>query len=233
MMNRMKISYFYLFLLGLILILGCNESNTIEEKDTTPTETAVEPETTTTTTTTTTTEPQIMEPTEIPAQPADPRVKLQTTLGDIVIELNLKAAPVTVENFLLYVNEGYYDGLIFHRVIPNFMIQGGGLSADMQQKTTKPPIINEAANELKNDRGTIAMARTADPDSATSQFFINVVDNEPLNYSSNPPGYTVFGKVAEGMDIVDNIAAVETTTVEPYKNVPVVPVVIQKAAVVQ
>ena len=229
MMYRKNNSCFWLFFLGLTLIsfLGCNEGNTIEKKDTTPTETAVEPETTSTT------ELPKMDTNQKPAQPADPRVKLQTTLGAIVIELNPKAAPVTVENFLRYVNEGYYDGLIFHRVMSGFMIQGGGMTADMQQKMTNPPIINEAANGLKNDRATISMARTADPDSATSQFFINVVDNEPLNYSSNPPGYTVFGKVAEGMDIVDNIAAVETTTVEPYKNVPVVPVVIQKAAVVQ
>ena len=176
-----------------------------------------------------------MDTTQKPAQPADPRVKLQTTLGDIVIELNPQAAPISVENFLSYVNEGYYDGLIFHRVIPGFMIQGGGLTADMQQKMTRPPIINEAANELKNDRGTIAVARTADPDSATSQFFINVVNNDPLNYPcpDHPPGYAVFGKVVEGMDIADQIVAVETTTVGNYQNVPVVPIVIQKAAVVQ
>ncbi|MCP4709734.1 MAG: peptidyl-prolyl cis-trans isomerase [Planctomycetes bacterium] len=174
-----------------------------------------------------------MDTTPPPDPPTDPHVKLQTNLGDIVIELNPTAAPVTVENFLRYVTEEYYDGLIFHRVIPGYMIQGGGLTADRQQKMTSPPIINESANELKNDRGTISMARTADPDSATSQFFINVVDNAPLNYTTNSPGYTVFGKVIEGMDVVDAITAVETTTIEMYKDVPVVPIVIQKATVVQ
>jgi len=230
MMYRTKFSYYCLILLILTLIsfLGCNDSKLIGEKEITPTETAVEPEPIPNT------EPQQMDTTQKPAQPADPRVKLQTTMGDIVIELNPKAAPISVENFLRYVNEGYYDGLIFHRVIPGFMIQGGGLTADMQQKMTNPPIINEASNGLKNDRGTISMARTADPDSATSQFFINVVDNNSgLDYDLRPPGYAVFGKVVEGMDIADQIVAVETTTVGNYPNVPAVPIVIQKAAVVQ
>ena len=234
MMYRKINSCFRLIFLGwtLISFLGCNEGQMVE-KEAAPTQAAVVPETTTTTTITTT-EPQKMNPPEKPVPPAVPRVKLQTTLGDIVIELNPQAAPVTVENFLRYVSEGYYDGLIFHRVIPGFMIQGGGLAADMQQKMTRPPIVNEASNGLKNDRGAIAMARTADPDSATSQFFINVANNDPLNYTGPAnPGYAVFGKVVEGMDVVDEIVALATTTVGRFQNVPVAPIVIQKATVVQ
>ena len=139
------------------------------------------------------------------------KVKLTTSMGDIVIELNEDAAPVSVKNFLRYVEEGFYNGTIFHRVMPNFMIQGGGFSADMVRKPTHEPIINEANNGLKNDSGTIAMARTDNPNSATCQFFINHTDNDFLNYGgSNKPGYAVFGKVVEGMDVVDKIAAVET-----------------------
>jgi cyclophilin family peptidyl-prolyl cis-trans isomerase len=128
------------------------------------------------------------------------KVKLETSMGDIVIELDEKAAPVTVKNFLTYAGESFYDGTIFHRVIPKFMIQGGGFTPDMAQKQTHPPIINEANNGLKNNRGTIAMARTNNPDSATSQFFINHKDNPNLNYvDARNPGYAVFGKVVEGM----------------------------------
>lgn len=160
-------------------------------------------------------------------------VKLETTMGDIVIELNEKAAPVTVKNFMAYVGEGFYDGTIFHRVIPNFMIQGGGFTPDMVQKKTHTPIINEASNGLKNDRGTIAMARTSNPDSATSQFFINHRNNDPLNYAGpNNPGYAVFGKVVEGMETVDKIAAVKTTQKGPHADVPVEPVVIKSAKLV-
>jgi peptidyl-prolyl cis-trans isomerase A (cyclophilin A) len=160
-------------------------------------------------------------------------VKLQTSMGDIVVELNAQAAPVTVKNFLRYVNEGFYDGTIFHRVIHGFMIQGGGLTADMTEKETHDPIANEAANGLKNLRGTIAMARSEDPDSATSQFFINHVENERLDYISDAiPGYAVFGQVTEGMDVVDAIARVDTTTREGKINVPVEPITIKSARVV-
>lgn len=160
-------------------------------------------------------------------------VKLQTTKGDIIIELNEKKAPVTVKNFLAYVQEGFYDGTIFHRVISNFMIQGGGFTEDMNRKKPHPPIINEGKNGLKNNRGTIAMARTPDPDSATSQFFINHKDNASLNYvKGRNPGYAVFGKVTEGMDTVNTIAAVKTTTVKGKRDVPVEPVVIKSAKVI-
>jgi cyclophilin family peptidyl-prolyl cis-trans isomerase len=161
------------------------------------------------------------------------QVKLETSMGDIVIELNEEASPITVKNFLRYVEEGFYDGTIFHRVIPDFMIQGGGFTAEMVQKKPHPPIVNEASNGLKNDRGTIAMARTANPDSATSQFFINHKNNDFLNYAGqSKPGYTVFGKVVEGLDVVDAIAAVKTTRKGRYSDVPVEPVVIKSAKVV-
>jgi cyclophilin family peptidyl-prolyl cis-trans isomerase len=160
-------------------------------------------------------------------------VKLETSMGDIVIELNEQAAPVTVKNFLMYVKEGFYDGTIFHRVIHGFMIQGGGLTPDMVRKETRDPITNEANNGLRNERGTIAMARSNDPHSATSQFFINHTDNMPLNYVSNVnTGYAVFGRVTEGMDVVDAIAKVETTTRAGKADVPVEPVVIKSAKVV-
>jgi len=161
------------------------------------------------------------------------QVKLETSMGDIVIELNEEASPITVKNFLRYVEEGFYDGTIFHRVIPDFMIQGGGFTAEMVQKKPHPPIVNEASNGLKNDRGTIAMARTANPDSATSQFFINHKNNDFLNYAGqSKPGYAVFGKVVEGIDVVDKIAAVKTTSKGRYSDVPVEPVVIKSAKVV-
>jgi len=161
-------------------------------------------------------------------------VKLKTSMGDIVIELNEQAAPVTVKNFLRYMEEGFYDGLIFHRVIQNFMIQGGGFTTQMKRKETHQPITNEAANGLKNDRGTISMARTNNPHSATSQFFINHKDNDPLNYIEQVnPGYAVFGKVIEGMDVVDKIAAVKTTIQMGMRDVPAEPVVIQSAEILQ
>ncbi len=161
------------------------------------------------------------------------RVKLETNMGDIVVELDEKAAPVTVKNFLRYVEEGFFDGTIFHRVIKGFMIQGGGFTADMEQKKTHAPIINEASNGLKNNRGTIAMARTQDPNSATSQFFINHKDNHNLNYAGpRKPGYAVFGKVIEGIDVVDKIAAVKTTRKGRYSDVPVETVLIKSAKVV-
>jgi peptidyl-prolyl cis-trans isomerase A (cyclophilin A) len=137
-------------------------------------------------------------------------VILTTSLGEIKLELDAEKAPISTENFLGYVDDGFYDGTIFHRVISGFMIQGGGMTADMNQKSTKAPIKNEADNGLKNDRGTIAMARTADVNSATAQFFINHKDNDFLNHGSRDFGYAVFGRVIEGMDVVDKIAAVPT-----------------------
>ncbi len=162
------------------------------------------------------------------------RVKMETSLGDIVIELNDEAAPVTVKNFLDYIEEGFYDGTIFHRVIPNFMIQGGGLTPDMERKEAREPIINEASNGLGNERGTISMARTSHPDSASSQFFINHRDNPNLNYTgANNPGYTVFGKVVEGIEVVDKIAAVKTTNKGSYRDVPAETVMIKSVKIVQ
>ena len=161
------------------------------------------------------------------------KVKLETSMGDMVIELNEEAAPVTVKNFLGYVEEGFYDGTIFHRVIPDFMIQGGGFTAEMTKKETHAPIVNEASNRLRNERGTTAMARTSDPDSATAQFFINQADNDFLNYvDNNNPGYAVFGKVVEGMEATDTIAAVNTTSQKGMDDVPVEPVVIKSAKVI-
>ena len=159
-------------------------------------------------------------------------VKLATTLGDIVIELNEEKAPVTTQNFLNYVRDGFYDGTIFHRVIPNFMVQGGGFNDQMMQKMTQDPINNEADNGLTNDRGTIAMARTQDPDSATAQFFINHNDNAFLNHTSPDVqgwGYCVFGKVTDGMDVVDAIAAVPTTNRSGHSDVPEDVIVITSA----
>ena len=159
-------------------------------------------------------------------------VKLETSKGEIVIELDGKAAPVTVKNFLGYVTEGFYDGTIFHRVIPGFMIQGGGFTNKLVKKETQDPIINEAKGGPSNQRGTLAMARTNDPDSATSQFFINHTDNEFLNYvDSNQAGYAVFGKVTEGMDVVDAIASVKTSTQKDMDDVPVESVIIISAKV--
>jgi cyclophilin family peptidyl-prolyl cis-trans isomerase len=169
-----------------------------------------------------------------PALAADPRVELKTNRGVIVVELYPDKAPKTVANFLQYVKDGQYDGTIFHRVIDGFMIQGGGFDKDMKQKPTRAPIENEAANGLKNDVGTIAMARTADPHSASAQFFINLKNNAFLNFrepSRQGYGYTVFGKVVTGMDVVEKIAKVPTGNVGPYQNVPGDPVVIESAIV--
>ena len=163
-----------------------------------------------------------------------PKVRLVTSMGDIVLELDSEKAPKTVDNFLGYVKNGFYDGTIFHRVINGFMIQGGGFDRDFDKKTTQPPIGNEADNGLKNDRGTIAMARTSDPHSATSQFFINVKDNPSLDHTSKSPrgwGYAVFGRVVEGMDVVDRIRVVQTTVHGHYRDVPAEPVVIESAVV--
>ncbi|MBI3141129.1 MAG: peptidyl-prolyl cis-trans isomerase [Rhodocyclales bacterium] len=159
-------------------------------------------------------------------------VKLQTNLGTITLELDVEKAPETVKNFLAYVASGHYDNTIFHRVIDGFMIQGGGFEPGMTQKPTQAPVKNEADNGLKNDRGTIAMARTSDPHSATAQFFINVKDNDFLNHTapnSQGWGYCVFGKVVEGMDVVDKIRAVKTGSRSFHQDVPVEDVIIEKA----
>ncbi|MBS1209599.1 MAG: peptidyl-prolyl cis-trans isomerase [Proteobacteria bacterium] len=161
-----------------------------------------------------------------------PQVQIVTSLGAITLELNADKAPQTVANFLKYVEDKHYDGTIFHRVIKNFMIQGGGMTANMAEKSTRAPIKNEANNGLKNERGTIAMARTQAPHSATSQFFINTVNNDMLDYPGMDGwGYCVFGKVIAGMDVVDKIRAVSTKTVGPYENVPQEPVVIKSMQV--
>jgi len=163
-----------------------------------------------------------------------PKVKLATSMGDIVVQLDPAKAPKTVENFLQYVADKHYDGTVFHRVINNFMIQGGGFTADMQQKPTRAPIPLEAGNGLKNEPYTIAMARTANPNSATAQFFINVKDNAMLN-APNPDGfgYAVFGKVVEGQGVVDRIKAVATGNRGPYQDVPTTPVTITSATLVK
>jgi cyclophilin family peptidyl-prolyl cis-trans isomerase len=165
------------------------------------------------------------------AAAAGPQVEMKTSLGVIVIELDAEKAPATVENFIQYVKDRHYDGTVFHRVIPGFMIQGGGFDADFKQKAARKPVKNEAANGLKNDVGTIAMARTGDPHSATAQFFINVADNASLNFRFPTPegyGYTVFGKVTKGMDVVQRIVKVPTGPgPAPHRDVPVKPVVIE------
>lgn len=166
----------------------------------------------------------------------NPQVLLQTNKGDITLELDAEKAPKTVENFLNYVNAGFYDGTIFHRVINNFMVQGGGFEAGMAQKNTNDPIENEANNGLKNDRYTVAMARTNDPHSATAQFFINIADNDFLNHTNPTPngwGYAVFGKVVEGTDVVDTIKGVKTGNKGFHQDVPVEDVIIETASVVK
>ena len=162
------------------------------------------------------------------------RVRMSTILGDMILELDAENAPKTVENFVSYASSGFYDGTIFHRVINNFMVQGGGFDADMRQKTTEAPIDNEANNGLKNNRGTIAMARTMDPHSATAQFFINVSDNDFLNHTAENMqgwGYTVFGQVVEGEEVLDKIRVVPTGSQAGHQDVPVDPVVIESVTV--
>ncbi|HCL87214.1 MAG TPA: peptidylprolyl isomerase [Comamonadaceae bacterium] len=167
------------------------------------------------------------------AQTADPQVKLTTSLGDIVVQLDPARAPATVANFVQYVKDGHYNGTVFHRVMDGFMIQGGGFTPEMQQKPTRAPIKLEAGNGLKNDKYTIAMARTSNPDSATSQFFINVVNNDMLNAPKpDGHGYAVFGKVIEGQAVVDKIKAVPTGNRGGHQNVPATPVLIQSATLV-
>lgn len=166
-----------------------------------------------------------------PSTAAHPRVTLDTSKGKIVIELYPDKAPKSTANFLDYVKSHQYDGTIFHRVIPGFMVQGGGFTAGMQQKPTKDPIVNESSNGLSNERGTLAMARTSDPNSATAQFFINLVDNRNLDGHPGAAGYAVFGKVVEGMTVVDKIASVPTKTSGPFSDVPSEPITILKATV--
>ena len=215
-----------------LLPAGCGKDKSIEPAEETQTEKKVETEETT----------QKNEKPEPPVTKTEPKkpaiedntlkVKLETTKGDIVIELNEEKAPVTVENFLRYAKEGFFDGTIFHRVIADFMVQGGGFTEDMTKKPTHDAIVNEAGNGLKNDRGTIAMARTPNPNSASSQFFINLKNNDFLNYTGpQNPGYAVFGKVVEGLDVVDAIAAVKTTRKGVYSDVPAEAIVIKSASV--
>jgi cyclophilin family peptidyl-prolyl cis-trans isomerase len=163
---------------------------------------------------------------------ANPQVELRTTVGAIVLELDPAAAPKTVENFVQYVKDGHYNGTVFHRVIPGFMIQGGGFTPDMREKPTRPPIRNEAGNGLRNATGSVAMARTPDPHSATAQFFINVADNRSLDFrapTAEGHGYAVFGKVVKGMDVVNRIVKVPTGRRGSHDDVPVKPVIIERA----
>jgi cyclophilin family peptidyl-prolyl cis-trans isomerase len=168
---------------------------------------------------------------------ADPQVQLETSMGTVVLDLDASAAPATVENFLGYVSSGAYEGSLFHRVIPGFMIQGGGFDQEYNRKPTEPPVANEADNGLTNSRGTIAMARTSDPHSASNQFFINVADNEFLDHTEPTPqgwGYCVFGKVIDGMDVVDAIAAVPTGQAGPFaEDAPLQAVTIERASVIE
>ena len=168
--------------------------------------------------------------------PGNPVAVISTTVGEIVIELFKDKAPVSVENFLQYAREGFYSGTIFHRVVSGYVVQGGGFTAKMEEKPTRPPILNEATNGLTNARGTLAMARTRALRSATSQFYINLADNRQLNHRSYSPeefGYAVFGRVISGMDVVDRIGALQTHDVGPFSDVPVSPVVIQAVTVRQ
>lgn len=165
--------------------------------------------------------------TPAPAKAMNPVVTIKTNMGSIDVELYPDKAPKTVENFLGYVKAGYYDGTVFHRVIAGFMIQGGGFDKAMEKKATRPPVVNEGGNGLKNDIGTIAMARTSDPDSATSQFYINVANNAALNRTEGSAGYCVFGKVTSGLDVVKKIEVVKTSVQNGMKDVPVTQVVIE------
>ena len=169
------------------------------------------------------------------AAAANPQVEVHTSMGTIVLELDAAKAPGSVENFLRYVKEGHYDGTIFHRVIPGFMVQGGGFTPDMREKPTRAPIRNEATNGLRNRTGTVAMARTPEPHSASAQFFINVSDNDFLDFRAATRegyGYAVFGKVVKGMDVVNRIVKVPTVTRPPHSNVPAKPVLIERVQLV-
>jgi peptidyl-prolyl cis-trans isomerase A (cyclophilin A) len=167
--------------------------------------------------------------TDSSTQSASPKIVFDTSLGSFTIELFPKEAPLSTENFLKYADDGHFDGTIFHRVIPGFVIQGGGLTGDMQQKKTRAPIKNEAKNGLKNSRGTLSMARTNAVDSATSQFFVNLVDNKSLDHQAGNYGYAVFGKVIEGMDVIDKIAAADTGSRKGHDDVPEDDIVVKSA----
>lgn len=164
---------------------------------------------------------------------AGPKVEFETTIGAFTVELNQEKAPLTVANFLKYVNDGSYVGTQFHRVIPNFMAQGGGFDKNMKSLPTYAPVQNEASNGLKNNTATIAMARTNDPNSATRQFFINFVDNNFLDYDQRPPGYAVFGKVTQGFEVVQSMSNKRTSTQGRYRDVPVEPIIITKATLLK
>jgi len=169
----------------------------------------------------------------LPALAANPVVEMKTSMGTLVIELYGDKAPISVNNFLQYVNDGFYNGTVFHRVIDGFMVQGGGFDAGMKQKATRKPIENEARNGLRNEPGTLAMARTSDPHSASAQFFINLVNNDRLNYPSfDGWGYAVFGKVTQGFDIVQKIAKVPTGNAGFHQNVPTTPVLIESVKII-
>lgn len=207
------------------------ETTTTEGAQTSSSSTSLDTSTSTTESTTSTGEPDTGDSSssETTGAAGPPRVSFETTLGTIVFELDEVAAPITSENFLTYVDGGFFDGTdgngatIFHRVVPGFVVQGGGLTEDLQTKNTLPPITNESGNGLFNVRGAISMARTMDANSATCQFFINLVDNDFLD---DPPGYAVFGSVVEGMDVVDAMAGVRTTTMGQFNDVPVEPIVV-------
>lgn len=165
---------------------------------------------------------------DIPDPTESPRVRIVTSRGNITVELFAEDAPITVANFLEYVDDNFYNGTIFHRVIPDFVVQGGGFVPGLTQKDTRDPIVLETDAQLRNDRGTIAMARTNSPNSATAQFYFNLTDNESLNPDSNPPGYAVFGRVVDGLSVVDGIATIETETTNGFMDVPVIDVIIQR-----
>ncbi|WP_152452433.1 peptidylprolyl isomerase [Microbulbifer sp. THAF38] len=165
----------------------------------------------------------------LPALAKNPRVELKTDLGIIQIELFAKEAPVTVKNFLTYTDSGFYDGIIFHRIVPGFVVQGGGFTFDFQRKETQDPIVNESTNGLQNLRGTLSMARTNDPDSATSQFFINLVDNTRLDAQEDKPGYAVFGRVVDGMDVVEKMVAQPRGLYRQHPSAPNMPIRILEA----
>lgn len=225
--NQFLIAFFSFF----FLISGCNadETKKVEEVKVAIEETAaVVPNKTVT--------EQLTDIKDSGDKMANPKVKLETSKGVMMIELDAEKAPLSAANFVDYVNDGFFDGLIFHRVIPNFMVQGGGMNPDMSQKPNKAAIQNEANNGLKNDRGTLAMARTGDPHSATSQFFVNLKDNDFLNHTSESSagwGYAVFGKVTEGLDVIDEIAKVPTGNVGGHGDVPTEAVTIIKATLAE
>ena len=219
--NQFLIAIFSFF----FLVTGCSADETKKTDETSATTTA----------TATNTE-QLTDKKETGDTMSNPIIKMETSKGTMTIELDAEKAPKSAANFVEYVKDGFYDGLIFHRVIPNFMVQGGGMNPDMSEKANKMPIKNEANNGLKNDRGTLAMARTNDPHSATSQFFVNLKDNDFLNHTSESPagwGYAVFGKVTEGLEVIDEIAKVQTGNKGHHGDVPVEAVTIIKATLAE